>query len=72
MNQCKSVHQSHKCVSLPIMKAENRRTDGLRLDETESLERPVEGMWHACEGRAADGRGTAPLMGRTWVQTQGL
>ena len=54
------------------MKAENRRTDRLRLDETESLEHPVEGMWHACEWRAADGRGTALLMGRTWVQRQGL
>lgn len=56
MTQCESVHQSHKWVSLPIMKAENRRTDALRLNENESLERPVEGIWHACEGRAADKR----------------
>lgn len=54
MTQCESVHQSHKWVNLRIMKAENRRTDGLRLNEDESLERPVEGMWHACE--AADKR----------------
>ena len=38
------------------MKAENRRNDALRLNKNESLERPVEGIWHVCEGQAADKR----------------